>query len=301
MISAGRLVSFYAETPIHCGSGSTFDAIDLPVQREKHTGLPLLPSSSLKGVWRDVARGKYPNDRTIEDVFGPEDDGGLHSGAISPTDGRLLLFPVRASEGVFAWVTCPFVLRRLVRDAALMPGVPAALAGLSVTDPTDDEAFIDASAGPGGEVLLEDDCFTRRPIQGLTVEAAVAALLPPKTTVPEYAFIHDRLKKHLVVISDNQFARLTTAHTDVVTRNRLNTRKTTTGDGGNMWIQEYVPSDSLFYSAVLAMPSRREHSVLDSGAKILTEMQRLTDVSHFQVGGDETVGRGWVRMTWVEA
>jgi CRISPR/Cas system CSM-associated protein Csm3 (group 7 of RAMP superfamily) len=86
MFKASCILSLYAETPVHPGSGATFGAIDLPIQRERHTHLPMLPSSSIKGVNRDIAVHQYPGDQRIDDVFGPDVGGGnLHAGACGET------------------------------------------------------------------------------------------------------------------------------------------------------------------------------------------------------------------------
>src|SRR5439155_954829 len=37
-------------------------------------------------------------------------------GALSVADARLLLFPMRSLKGTFAWLSCPFALKRLKRD-----------------------------------------------------------------------------------------------------------------------------------------------------------------------------------------
>ena len=38
------------------------------------------------------------------------------AGAIGFSDGRILLFPVKSAKGVFAWVTCPYVIERFKKD-----------------------------------------------------------------------------------------------------------------------------------------------------------------------------------------
>ena len=37
------------ETPLHVGSGTELGIIDLPIQRERHTGFPKIEASGLKG------------------------------------------------------------------------------------------------------------------------------------------------------------------------------------------------------------------------------------------------------------
>ena len=55
-----KKVAFYhCHTPLHIGSGTTLDIIDLPIQREVHTDFPVIPSTAIKGV----IRTEYWNDR----------------------------------------------------------------------------------------------------------------------------------------------------------------------------------------------------------------------------------------------
>jgi len=42
----------HAITSVHPGSGSEVGLVDLPIQREQHTGFPKIESSSLKGALR---------------------------------------------------------------------------------------------------------------------------------------------------------------------------------------------------------------------------------------------------------
>src|SRR4051794_4247895 len=61
-----RLLFLHAQTGLHPGSGTALGAVDLPVQRERHTQWPTIPGSALKGILRDVcretAKEKYADD-----------------------------------------------------------------------------------------------------------------------------------------------------------------------------------------------------------------------------------------------
>ena len=304
MFEAGCFLSLYAETPVHPGSGSTFGAIDLPIQRERHTNLPVLPASSIKGVLRDVAGLTLPgltspDDGQIDEVFGPRvGSGNDHAGAISVTDGRLLLFPIRSVRGVFLWATCPFMVERLRRDAALVPGASLSLPTAAELTVEDGSALVQDQRVVTAKIVLEDDEYevSSPPKMKMLVEA-VQGLFPNDEA---YKFFRDRLVTHLMLLSDSDLMRLTISGTDVVTRNRLNEQKTTTGGGGNMWVQEYVPSDAFFYSIVLATSSRKSTSSLPTGKDVLKAAHgMISRLNHLQIGGDETVGRGWMRANWI--
>lgn len=104
-----KLLLVQAISPLHAGTGQGVGVIDLPIAREKATQIPFLPGSTIKGVFRDAC-----NDNGLRTkVFGPDtNNADLHAGAVTFTDARLLLLPVRSLRGVFAWVTSPLLLRR---------------------------------------------------------------------------------------------------------------------------------------------------------------------------------------------
>jgi CRISPR-associated protein Cmr4 len=303
MFAKAYLLGLYAETPLHPGSGSTVEMVDLPIQRERHTGFPVIPGTAIKGVLRDLAERRNPNKKAeIADVFGPEaGSGDLHGGALSITDARLLLFPVRSLEGVFVWVTCPLVLMRLERD--LKSGK---IQGLTLSPIQDGIKMGHAIRGKqsaliGSPLVLEEYDFQwldgdDQQKTALDELATKLANLLPET--PEYQPYRERLRTHLVIVSDEDFTHLVTTATEVVTRIKLNERKTTTGDGGNMWVEEFLPSDCVFYALALAMPPRsgNANSTIQEADGVLNFLRNDIRPDLIQIGGDETVGRGWMRV-----
>src|SRR6266851_742842 len=110
-----RLIFVHALSPFHAGVGQGAGVIDLPIAREKSTGIPFLPGSSLKGALRARCSGKE-----CVQVFGPDTvdvaSDSNHASSAQFSDQRLLLLPIRSLAGTFAWITSPYVLRRLARD-----------------------------------------------------------------------------------------------------------------------------------------------------------------------------------------
>src|SRR5947199_1995549 len=127
-----RLALIHAMSPLHAGTGQSVGAIDLPIARERPTGLPLIPGSSIKGALRARSLGR--DKQLTKDAFGPETaNASEHSGAVQFSDAHLLLMPVRSIRGTFAWVTSPYLIRKLARSArearfalADLPGSPGA-------------------------------------------------------------------------------------------------------------------------------------------------------------------------------
>src|SRR6266536_3606980 len=114
----------YTETPLHAGAGSGLSSIDLPIQRERATQYPMIQGSGIKGKLRASFEGNREDltseaREMVDIVFGPPSTSGTgsdHAGALVAGDARILLFPVRSLNGVFAYTTSYDVLSRFKRD-----------------------------------------------------------------------------------------------------------------------------------------------------------------------------------------
>ena len=54
MYKIARPFFMVVETPLHAGSGTELGIVDLPIQRERHTGFPKIEASGLKGCIREA-------------------------------------------------------------------------------------------------------------------------------------------------------------------------------------------------------------------------------------------------------
>lgn len=295
--TACRLLALLAETSVHAGTGAQLGVVDLPIQRERHTEWPTVYGSGLKGVFRDHA-GSVLQESAIFAIFGPETDKGgqgeesRYAGALAVSDARLLLFPVRAAGVAFAWVTCPLALARLARDAAEvgLPPVPPL-----EPQPTTDKVVIppgwpNANAG----VLLEEFRFEAVASPRLTeIGKWMADYLFP---VPgPYAYWREAAAKALSVVSDDDFRDFVRHGTEVVTRVKLSAESKTVEQKA-LWTEENLPADTLLYSLVTAWrPAVPVDPSLVTAEDVVTRFARVLDGSGvIQVGGKETVGRGFV-------
>ena len=79
----------YSVSSVHAGSGSEVGVVDLPIQRERHTGFPKIESSSLKGAIRATVE-LGPSDREkVELAFGSAPAGGSDQSNQSSIAGAL--------------------------------------------------------------------------------------------------------------------------------------------------------------------------------------------------------------------
>lgn len=287
----------YTETSLHAGTGTGLGAVDLPIQREKHTDYPIIQASGVKGALRDTAELKLKeqdeNEEKIKAIFGSESSrkGEYHAGAVSPSDARILLFPVRALNGVFMWVTCPSVLSRFVQDMG------ASEKDMPIPDPGKERVLVSsADRLIGSEIMLEEYAYSAEQHQSAVDWANYIAdtALPAQST-----FWQNRIRTHLAIIPDTEFRDFVKYATDIVTRIHIDSATKTVKDG-QLFTQELLPADSILYSMLLITQTRNQNG--DSGIKMPAEQvsKKLQDVvgTSIQIGADETVGRGRVRLNW---
>jgi len=285
------LLVLHALTPVHTGTGQAVDAVDLPVAREKVTGWPVIPASSIKGVLRDACCSEDPRHGK---AFGGPDPGEAPEGGSTRhfagnllfSDGRLLCFPVRSFAGVFAWTTCPSALERLARDCrAAGLEEPPRLAGpkdlssVLVTTRTLLESCREKKNGERRVILEEFDLKVADPrVDELAKDIA--------SRVFEDENWRESFVSRFAVLHDDLFTTLTETATEVVARVALMDEKKTVRPGA-LWYEEAVPAESIF-----ACP------LIDAGRNgdDLVGWLAGQSISPVQIGGNATVGRGLMRL-----
>lgn len=297
------LLFLYTETPLHIGSGAGLGAIDLPIQRERMSNLPVAPGSGIKGALREAFRGTFrgrEHDPTI-DLFGPEppkkgaDTEPEHAGALALTDARLLLFPIRTVYGGWAWATCPMILERLARDLEITGKASPTWAGLRPnTGDTDVLLFADkpAIAPDNTNLILEDTLYNAARADepaGKDLVEFLAAALPGAAS---YAPTRNRLAGQLVLLNDGELKHWAERGTEVTTRVRIDDNTGTVARGA-LWTEEALPAESLLWSLAHCSDSRKPRNGAEPirAAQLLTSLQNNLRPRAF-FGGDRTIGRG---------
>ena len=288
--TTSSLVVLHAQTPLHPGAGTALGVVDLPVQRERHTRWPMIPGSSVKGVLRDAFRRGTSAD-LCSDIFGPEtDQAEKHAGALSVTDARILAFPVRSLQGVFAYATAPAVLHRLRRDLALVgdidvPLPEAALANGRVHAAADSPLLVD------DRIVLEEFDLQVEPWDAFTTLARQLAawISDDEPTRNDFA-------RRLVLLDDNQFTHFVRHGTEVVARIGLDYERKTVRKGA-LFYQEFLPAETIMYSLVMAHAVRSDTEC--SAADVLQHLRQNTPAV-LQFGGDETTGKGFCHVHFAQ-
>lgn len=266
----------HALSPVHAGTGQASAAIvDLPVAREKATNWPMIPGTTIKGVCRDEVTDVALRNR----LFGIEDrraeDGTElpgNPGSLQFGDARLLCFPVRSWVGVFAYVTCPLALKRLLRDSTAL-GAPKPFNGDIPTLDTENGILLppNSALSENGAVWLQDLSFTE------TVSATAEVIAQGIATAAFPADETDDFLKRFAIVPDDTFNFLTETATEVTAHIKLQDDTKTVQRGG-LWYVESVPAEALF-------------TVFLGGTDF-----PISNGTVLQFGGDANTGRGLCRV-----
>jgi len=298
MFKEAKVMFIYTESSLHCGSGTSLGVVDLPIQREKYTDYPVCQASGIKGVVREWFETKYgKDDNKVIKAFGPDfsnkgSDTEAFAGAATFTDGRLLLFPVRSLNGVFAYTTSVFALSRLKRDLQM--------AGVTVnwTVPAQDDykifGFLESKVVASNKVVLEEYTFDFQPDDNVKVIAKWIA----EKAIPsgdEYNFWRNKVETDLVILPENAFRDFVKLSTEVQARIRIK-NGTKTVDEHALFYEEALPTDSLLYSVVMTHDAANATFKADEIMKFLSEI----DGNRLQFGGDATIGKGIVNVNFLD-
>lgn len=264
------LLSLFAETFIHPGSGQDDGTIDQPVARERVTGYPFIAGSSMKGAWRDYA-GQNGLDKDKRDqLFGKPKSAGR----LLVSDSRILLLPIRSLNRSYCWLTCPLVIERLFRDIRRVSGQEYTLADIQV----EDEEFLGLTESDES-IYLEERYFKRARLNSYPEEL----LLVLEELIPHEGS-QRRLADRLIVVTDAAFKWFAENGLTVQARNSLDDDK----QSENLWYEETLPPDTLMTTIITQR---------DNGNNSLTEMKTIwRDKRYLQVGGNETIGQGWFQI-----
>lgn len=331
-MSSSTLMFLHAITSLHPGAGTALGVVDLPIQRERHTGWPLIPGSSLKGVlreacraaesrkemkkqgkqepfaWNDWCEASKKADKTPELIcaFGTamgDTDKDVPAGSLAVGDARILFFPVRSIRGLFAWVTCPGALTRFKRDAQLAGSQAASGIPDIVLDPQKETAAVVAndsknkfpSAQSGApNLVLEDMDF-------MATEKAEVAQLAKKipVDVPDFA-------QRIVILNDDFFTFFVRNATEVSARIALEYGTKTVREGA-LFYQEFLPPETVMYAPLMAEVPRSNGKTspppFQTSDALIQHVSKQTKTGDgqgpLQIGGDASTGKGLCRVSYL--
>lgn len=272
------IVGMLAETAIHPGSGRSSGFVDLPVARESITQYPVVVGSSLKGSLKDYAREIWPDiitesggkkDRKLKPevsrLFGDQEGAG----DLVVSDAKLLLLPVRSLTGQYKWATCPYLLERIRRDAQRTL-YETMTNGLRISKMPDKGKVL---ANKNNNLFLEEREFE---VSGNIEESIINEI----KKLIDNDDAKKRLSEQLIILNDDDFHWFASYGLQISARNVLDVD---TKESKNLWYEETLPVDSLFYTVLFLRREGAENDVVSL----------LKELEYLQVGGNETIGQGW--------
>ncbi|MBM3396073.1 MAG: type III-B CRISPR module RAMP protein Cmr4 [Betaproteobacteria bacterium] len=301
-----RILYLFTRTPLHVGAGSSVGAIDQPIIRERHTGFPVIPATTLKGVFADqwteivfekkkdkddketdIAQGKRNADEGVW-LFGSEDANNAAAGALQFSEAKLLAFPIRSAKGSFAWITCPLILRRAAREGVLDA------AKIPAREPLDGEAIVATNSSvllPSNQVVLEEYTFMKAEGDAGPVAADLKGILNADAVWKEVA-------SRLVIVSDGMMSFFAQSACEVAQHVAIDRAKGTAKPSA-LFNQENVPSEAMFFAVLNCFQERRKQRNGDkalrgpeeAAAALKTKLDGNGRV--FQFGGDASTGLGF--------
>lgn len=297
MRCASRAYWIHAITPLHVGIGRGIGFIDLPIMREKTTNWPIIPGSTVKGVWRSHSV-QHLDSALVGAAFGRGSDADEdHAGSLAITDARIVLLPVRSFFGTFAYATSRTVLMRLKRDmeaigVGSLPKIPDC--------PGSGRIGITSSSllAAQGKVYLEDLDFMPTASEQNDKPSAVDQWADFLADV-----LHDNsddeamkasLRSRFAVLPDSMFDYLCEQGTEVTARISINDGTKTVKEGP--WYEEFLPSETVLAGIVFC---DRVYGIRDVDAEQLMESVCGNKLL-CQVGGKSTTGKGLTRIVFSE-
>ncbi len=258
-------VYLYLISPLHTG-GTTQEGNLLGIARESHTDLPYIPSSTIRGKLRSSV-----GDQTQKfKLFGTDlkDSQQLEQGDIWIGDGAILWLPVPSLSHGVIWITCPMLLHRWLRFNGNIADLPVEYS-CNFNQPNSPVYLKDA-------ILKADELKKWQDWQKFV----------PQT--PEAGAIN-----RVLVLPDRHCATLIQMSLWRQVKIKLDEHKSV--DGGFRY-EEAIPPDTLMYFS-WGTTSQANGSAKQSGENfqaLLAENQIL------QIGGQESLGRGFVQQWFVQ-
>ena len=263
---------------MHMGSGDiNFNIIDNEVQRDPLTKLPTMFSSGIKGALRE----HFGNHEEVVNIFGSDimesnkdNKGGSVPGKLKFLSGYLLFLPVRASKGKQAYylVTTKEILIQFDALYQSIMGKPIfgnllqSIKSDTTYPPTDADADAEVDGLKSKKEKISDD------IKSIY---SIFTMMAGEENADRFMIMEEKLVEKI--------------NLPILARNHLEN-----GISQNLWYEEVVPHEAIFFTAVLADGT-------DSGCKALQSFDEyITGNSLVQFGGNASIGYGLTKVSKVE-
>ena len=276
-----KILYLFTRTPLHVGAGSSVGAIDQPIIRERHTGFPVIPGTSLKGVLRDTATRDGLAQSDVDAIFGE----GFGSGS-----GEFQRRPRLVRRSQAAGVSCA-VGKGELRFHNLRAGAGPFPAGARRTGFADSSTRTRGYEMPGRRYRHGFAEWTDGRCSGgyrFNRAASEAGKFPIEWETALLKLLDDPVwqagKGRFVLLSNGDFAHFVKNACEVSQHVKIDP-KTGTAEGKFLFNLEAVPAETLFFAPLTSLA--RANGELGKMADLFVRKPLL------QFGGDGTTGLGF--------
>lgn len=290
-MSKKGIMFLIAESSIHTGSGEDVGYVDQPIQRSKFNDFPIIQPGEVKGALRDYLEDKGFGEE-VEVIFGPENSGNFAS-AVSFGEARLLFLPVKSLYGVYAYLTCPYLLNRFLKEASFQ---------ISFGNLVSEEKVVvldNSIVSRDKKVILQEypfsteNDYTIPTFEGNGFFEWLKDKLYPADE--SYKYWKENFLKRVVIISDSMMNVFTQIGVEIVTRNRIGESGTVSSEGGNLWTEENLPEETIMYFHFEAFePFGEPNEKIKTEDNVYSFIKSNLNSKILQLGGNKTIGRGFV-------
>jgi len=257
-----NLSYLYLLSPLHTG-GTTQEGNLLGIARESHTNLPYIPSSTIRGKLRSSIKDETEKFK----LFGTELGNAsttLEQGDIWIGDGSILWFPIPSLSHGVVWISSPLLLRRWTKLNNPQMTIPSEYSCNFKKDSTN--------------IYLKDAQIKADQMQDFSNFKDFGIKDAPNSGIERVLVLPD---KHCATVIQMGLWRQV--------KIKLNQHKTV--DGGFRY-EEAIPPDTLMY-----FPWGTTSQANGSAKQSALDLQSLlTNNSILQIGGQESLGRGFCEV-----
>jgi CRISPR-associated protein Cmr4 len=278
MLFQAKQIFIKTKTNLHVGdSGTNFDIVDKKVQRDSISELPIINASSLKGAIKDYMRlFVIQESKNLDNIDKEAFDkifGDDMQGLIRFLDSILLFIPLRANNKPFYHVTSKDSLINVVEFFESL--------GIEIKDDTKQEI----NKLKDNVVLNSKENAYIEDTKCEPLEIDIEKLLSfiPLTIRP----------KNIAIFKNGDFIDVV-KHLPIIARNKLKDSKS-----DNLWYEEIVPRESIFYTAMLDYNNFGTSSEFKY-KKGFEAFYNILQKEFVQVGANASIGFGLCKFDIVE-
>lgn len=266
-----------AISPIHAGTGQSLTSVDMPIQREQHSNIPKIEGSSLKGsikhtIYHNLNIKETETEKEFYSILGAPNGEDSASG-VSITDAKLLFFPMRSATDIYQLITCPYILKRWKENTNQDINLDENLLNLN-----DGECIVGTNTTLLNEniLILEEYIFDVKEKSNLDIFVEIPYI--------------ETFKNKIVILSDSDFINMVSMYTEIITRNKIDVEKGTAAETG-LFTEEYLPSETVLYFSIMESAFYERQNDVNPVDFVIKNLGEV-----FQVGGNETIGKGFVKI-----